>query len=198
MKVLLPIVYAGNVSYYKALKAAQHVCLETQEHYIKQTYRNRCTIFGANGPLDLIIPVTKSKAGHQPLGEVKINYNQNWQRLHWKSLESAYRSSPYFDHYQYEFEQFYQTPYDLLIDFNLALQKTILQVLEWDIPVEFTTSWEAKPENTIDQRSLAEPWTPNTELKPYTQVFDVRHGFMPNLSVFDLLFNCGPQSADYL
>lgn len=200
MGVLLPIVYAGNINFFSYLRTDRNILLENNEHYVKQTYRSRTTIYGANGKLDLIIPVIKGKVGHQIMRDVKISYEQNWQRLHWKSLESAYRSSPYFEFYEHHFVPFYENQIEYLVDFNLAMQDKIVKLLELDIDFSFTDEYEEHPENKTDLRMIADPlYTEiNFPLKPYTQVFETRHGFIENLSVLDLLFNCGPSASNYL
>jgi len=124
--ILLPLVYAGNVFYYRQLKNNASVQFEVYEHYIKQTYRSRCSIYGANGKLDLIIPVEKGKQGHRPMKEVKISYTERWQRIHWKSLESAYRTSPYFEYYEHEIFPFYEKRTEYLVDFNQELNEKLL------------------------------------------------------------------------
>jgi hypothetical protein len=197
--ILVPSVYAGNLVYYKQMKGFKNVHVEVCEHYVKQTYRSRCSIYGANGKLDLIIPVEKGKQGHRPMKEVKISYAERWQRIHWKSLESAYRTSPYFEYYEHALAPFYEKQTEYLVDFNAALNETLLKLLGLEVFPAFTTTYHEHPENMIDLRDLADPVVERPGSgEPYTQVFENKKGFIGNLSVYDLLFNCGPRSLDHL
>lgn len=197
--ILIPSVYAGNLAYYRQMKGFKNVYVEIHEHYVKQTYRSRCSIYGANGKLDLIIPVEKGKQGHRPMKEVKISYAERWQRIHWKSLESAYRTSPYFEYYEHAIAPFYEKQTEYLVDFNAALNEVLTKLLGLEISPTFTETYLEKPEDFIDLRDLADPTIerPATSV-PYTQVFENKKGFIDNLSVYDLLFNCGPRSLDHL
>lgn len=196
---LLPLLYAGSIEYYRAVKLHPTGIFDQHEHYVKQTYRSRCSIYGANGKLDLIIPVEKGKHGHRPMKDVKIAYAERWQRIHWKSLESAYRTSPYFEYYEHHLVPFYEKRIEYLVDFNLSLTEKLIQLLELGAHYEQTTIYLENPENTVDLRYLADPARQSQEtIEPYTQVFENKTGFIPNLSVYDLLFNLGPHSAPYL
>jgi len=179
------------------LKREPFPMFDKHEHYVKQTYRNRCTIYGANGKLDLIIPVEKGRNGHQTMKDVKISYAQDWQRLHWKSMESAYRSSPYFEFYEHKFAPFYETKTNYLVDFNVKIQEILFALLDIDFFPVFTTSYETQ--GIHDFRSLADPLTKvEAGFNSYIQVFESRHGFIENLSILDLLFNCGPEAATFI
>lgn len=196
--ILLPCVYAGNMAYFRLLKNNQAVTIDVHEHYIKQTYRSRCSVYGANGKLDLIIPVEKGKQGHRPMKDVKISYAERWQRIHWKSLESAYRTSPYFEYYEHELVPFYEEKTEYLADFNLKLTQTLMRLLEIETTVGLSESYREEPGMELN-RKLADPLTEITEtFEPYTQVFENKKGFIANLSVLDLLFNCGPHHVQHL
>lgn len=198
-EILLPLVYAGNIAYYRQVKNHPVVQFEWYEHYVKQTYRSRCSIYGANGKLDLVIPVEKGKQGHRAMKEVKISYAERWQRIHWKSLESAYRTSPYFEYYEHHIVPFYEKKIDYLVDFNTQLTEKLLNLLDLSVTATTTTEYQEKPENRLDLRHLADTtFEVKENFEPYTQVFENKKGFIANLSVFDLLFNCGPHSHQYL
>ena len=201
MNKILPISYLGNISYYSSLLNADKVLIEICGHYDKQTYRNRTVIYGANGRLNLVVPVKKGREGRRPVKEVEISYDQPWQRLHWKSLESAYRCSPYFEFYEHHLAPFYQKEEKFLVDLNLKLLDKTLELLQAEKLYNVTGTYEDAHAGYIDERNLFDPHRNNTDaqgLSPYTQVFENKQGFLPDLSILDLLFNCGPESLPYL
>lgn len=192
--VLLPTAYLAPVAHYAAIYAAGEVREERCEHYVKQTYRNRCVIAGANGPLALTLPVVR-KGNNQPVAGVELSTHGDWQRLHWNALVSAYENSPYFEFYADEFRPLYEAPPRLLTDFNAALRDVVLDLLGLAPRIVTTTRYEAAPEGVIDLRSRISPKSREPlPCAPYYQVFRARHGFLPGLSIADLLFNMGPES----
>lgn len=200
--IILPCVYLGPVQYYSALKNSEKSIIELYEHFPKQTYRNRCEIYGANGKLRLSIPLT-NRTERTITKDIKINNNDNWQKLHWRSIESAYRRSPFFEYYESDFIQFYETKFDFLVDFNLKIQEKILSLLKLSPTIEFTTEYLKNYTEHSDYRNIISPKKDtkgdNTfEIKPYNQAFKAKFGFIPNLSIIDLLFNQGPKSLDYM
>ncbi|MCD0490008.1 WbqC family protein [Pedobacter sp. MC2016-14] len=198
---IFPLFYLPPVSYFSALKIHENnFLIEKQEHFPKQTYRNRAKISSPNGTLDLYVPVVKGSKFHTVIKDVKISYDFKWQRLHWLSLESCYRNSAYFEYYEDEFAQFYTKKYTYLFDYNLEIFYWLLKNLKKNIPVDFTTEYIKTLEPGMDYRDkLPFKDTPEMGLiKPYFQVFEDRNGFTPNLSVVDLLFSQGPQAKLYL
>lgn len=198
---IFPIFYIPPVAYFSGLKELDfNFILEQYEHFPKQTYRNRASVYSPNGILDLIVPVVRGAKVHTKIKDVKISNEFNWQRLHWKSLESCYRNSAYFEYYEAEFAEFYHRNYNFLVDLNLDILQWLLKQLKKPVEFRFTEEYIKNPEPLIDFRSTmsvkkrAEVRDP----KPYFQVFDDRHGFIPNLSMVDLLFNQGPQSRSFL
>ena len=199
-KVILNSVYLGNLAYYTALKNADEVLIEECEHYEKQSFRNRTEIYGANGLLKLIIPLER-KGRRTPLNTVKIDNEQRWRFEHWRSLESAYRSSPYFEYYEDHFEPFFKKEYTLLTDFNRELQETILKFLQIDTTISYTTEYHKTYDGYTDLREKIHPRIkpePQVPKEPYYQVFDSKCGFIPNLSILDLMFNEGPRGVALL
>lgn len=199
MPLLLPYTYLGPIRYYSSIVQHKNIVLEGHENFPKQTYRNRCTIYGANGPLNLIVPV-EHKSGERSMGIKRISYQENWQKLHWKSLETAYRSSPFFEYYEDEFSDILMKQHELLIDLNTQLMTLVLKILDIEMDSSNTSSYKEE----FDGLDLREDFAPNADLadkvdfQRYPQVFEDRHGFIPNLSIVDLIFNQGPGSKDYL
>lgn len=197
---VFPSFYHPPIEYFsKMLKHKDQVFIENAEHFQKQTYRNRATIHSANGPLDLIVPVSKGSKNHTFIKDVKISYEFNWQRLHWLSLQASYRSSAYFEYYENDFNIFYEKKWNFLFDFNEELLHITLRLLKQDISLKYTNHFEKNYLELQDYRNSIHPkHTDNITPKPYFQVFEERNGFLPNLSFIDLLFNQGPQSIKYL
>jgi hypothetical protein len=198
---ILSTAYLGPIQYYQKLLAYEKCIIEHHEHFIKQTYRSRCDIYSPNGILTLSIPLEKRNK-RQAVKDVKISYEYNWQTLHWRSLESCYRRSPFFEYFEDDFRQFYEDKkYDFLIDFNEAIQQEVLTLLKQKPGYSFTSEYKTQYPDADDFRMVISPKEPvsadtSFEPKPYTQVFETRHGFLPNLSIVDLLFNEGSRAAD--
>lgn len=188
--------YLPSIEYMAELVAKPiHFTLRT--NYQKQTYRNRCSIYGANGKLNLIIPVEHNKVlAQQKDGDVKIKWDENWQKQHWKSIASAYSSSPFFEFYEDELKAAFFMQPKTLAAFNQGLLRCIFDWL--DLEDEFLFSDKYKALTPLEEY-LINPKQESDKLFPkYVQVFDNKHGFIPNLSVLDLIFNLGPESYDYL
>lgn len=197
---ILPLFYLPPVEYFSNLtRFKEDLLIERFEHFPKQTYRNRASIYSPNGKLDLIIPVVKGSKVHTKIKDVRISYEANWQRLHWMSLQTCYRSSAFFEFYEHDFVKFYEKKTEFLFDFNLEILELLLKMLRIRADLRFTDQYEAVPESRTDFRDLMHPKRPSRyTAKSYYQVFQDRHGFLPNLSIADLLFNHGPQSISYL
>lgn len=198
---IFPLFYLPPISYFSGLKDFEgNFLIEKEEHFPKQTYRNRAKIYSPNGILDLIIPVVRGSKVHTKVKDVKISNDYRWQRLHWKSLESCYRNSAYFEYYEDELFRFYETRYDYLFDYNTELIQWILKQLKKTESLQYTAEYEKNIPLELDFRSKLhfKGTEPDIGFKPYFQVFDDRHGFIPNLSIVDLLFNQGPQSKSFI
>ena len=199
-KLLLPAFYLAPVSYFHVIKSQESpILIEQHEHYPKQTYRTRTRIATANGVLELFVPVEHGRKMHVPIKDVRISYDHNWQRLHWMSLEAAYRSSAYFEFYEDDFARFYTQKFDFLIDYHVEQLQLMLKCFKLDREVGLTTSYE-QVDAEVDYRQIIHPkkesLMPNP--KPYYQVFEEKNGFIAEMSAVDLLFNQGPQSKLYL
>ncbi len=173
---------------------------EVNENYQKQSYRSRQYIYGANGKLLLNIPIkhqkNKTNKRKQVLKEVSIENDFPWQDLHWKSLQAAYRSSPYFEFYEDEIQPLYEKKYKFLIDFNQDCWQILIDFLQIEIATKKTTDFQLKyPAHVKDLRGFAKAKRKHeTENLKYTQVFEEKLGFLPNLSILDLLFSEGPNT----
>lgn len=197
---LLPTAYLPPVQWFVFLMAAGRVVIERHETYPKQTYRNRCEIATANGKLALTVPAVKTHGNHTKTKDIAISGHQNWQTLHWRALTAAYANSPYFLYFQDDFEPFYQKRFDNLLQFNLELLAVILRLLEVEKPIELSADYEKNPAGVLDLRNEITPKKPFTlfPLPQYYQVFEERNGFLPGLSIVDLLFNMGPEAVGIL
>lgn len=201
---VLSLTYLGNVQWFTKLCFTECV-IDVHEHYVKQSYRNRCDILTANGPASLTVNIEKSSNwDKKPIRDIRIDYSKRWQHLHWQSLVSSYRNSPYFDHYAPELEPFYSRRYDFLFDLDMELLETLLRLLGSDAVVKLSDRYvEPRPgmddwRNGIsDKPRLLRP-DPQFVPKPYWQVFSDRTDFVPNLSVVDLLFCEGPAALEII
>ena len=184
--------YLGPVQQYSKMFHFPEVRIETSENYLKQSYRNRCIIAGANGPLPLSVPIVKPDRLKCLTKDIRISDHGNWRHLHWNAIVSAYNSTPFFEYYEDDFAPFYEKKYEFLFDFNEELRMLICQLLDIQPQIQYTTSFEADVENDFrwisPKQDIADP---SFLLKPYYQVFQDKHGFLPNLSIIDLLFNTG-------
>ena len=193
----LSTAYLAPVEYYMLLSDADKILLEQHDFFVKQTYRNRCTIATANGVMDLIIPVEKPASNKALIKDIRISDHGNWRINHWKAIMSAYQSSPFFEYYADDLVYCYEKQWDFLWDFNLVLQEKMLILLDIHPEINLTDKYQADYHNEyIDLREAIHPKKENviTDLHSYYQVFSQKFGFQKNLSIIDLLFNMGNES----
>lgn len=200
---ILPIAYLAPVQYYTKFLRFQNILLEQYENYPRQTYRNRCTIYGANGLQILSIPVDRASRHKMLTKDVKIDYAEDWQKNHWKSIESAYRSASFYEFYMEDIIPFYRKKYTFLIDYVLAIHNTILNIVEIAPNINLTDIYsKGYGDEVIDYRDTIHPkkeiHDPLFSPVEYFQVFADRYGFKKNLSIIDLLFNAGPETLHIL
>ncbi len=192
--------YFGSIAQYVAIAQSDSIVFENEDNYQKQTYRNRMYIYGANGKLLLTIPIKHTgKQGRQLYKDVRIENDFKWQALHWKSLETAYRTSPFFEYYEEEFVHLFEKKKEFLLDFNYECIQAVFDCLQLETNFTKTIEYIKTPQEINDKRELinAKKEKPYT-LESYIQVFTEKHSFIPNLSILDLLFNEGTNALNYL
>lgn len=199
MNIIIHPTYFPNIAHMVAMAHADEVMFEMDDNYQKQTYRNRANIYGANGKLQLSIPIIHSQKERQKYRDIKIHNAENWQAVHWKSLETAYRTSPFFEFYEDEFQPLFTTKANYLLDFNLKCLDIIFDCLQLEIKSSKTEVYQKTVTDKTDFRYLANARKePTFHFDSYTQVFHEKHGYLSNLSVLDLLFNEGTSAVNYL
>jgi hypothetical protein len=192
--------FFASVIQYVLMANSDDIVFEKCDNFQKQTYRNRCYIYGANGKQLLTVPILHSKGlGRQKTRDIKIDNSFGWQKHLIKSLESSYRSSPYFEYYEDDIIEIFNKQHTSLLDFNLYAHEVISQCLQLENRISFSESFIENLKDGTDFRYLVEAKKePEYNLKKYTQVFESKHGFIANLSVLDLLFNEGTNALQYL
>lgn len=199
MNIILHPTYFPNISHFVGIANAETLLFEVEDNYQKQTFRNRTTIYAANGKLILSIPVVYTQKNRQKYRDIKISNNINWQSQHWKSLQSAYRTSPFFEFYEDELRPLFTDKETYLLDFNFKCLKVIFDCLQLDLKFNKTESYQKIIEDKTDLRSLVNTTQEyQKQFNVYIQVFNNKHGFINNLSILDLLFNEGTNALNYL
>lgn len=202
-EVLLPLACLPDVEYFVWLSNSTEAWLEIHETYPKQTCRTRYKIASAEGTLQLSVPVIRQDGNHTPTNRILLAAT-DWNRIHWRAIESAYNKSPFFLYYKDDFEAIFAAPPALLMEFNFQLLKLCCSLTRIKTILKLTESYEKHPENYPDLRQSIMPKQPVVQnrsvaqFKPYIQVFSDRNPFIPNLSILDVLFNLGPDTSDYL
>ena len=191
--------YFPNIEYFSYLLNSEDISFEINDFYQKQTLRNRTSIYGSNGKLDLVIPVKFSYMKKEKLKDIKICNDTKWQNNHFKSIQTAYRNSPYFEFFEDYFFEIFEKKENFLVDINIKSIEIIFKILEIKIDYSFTKEYNNIYNQDNDLRNICN--RKKTAIKnlidPYSQVFDSRHGHICNLSMIDLIFNQGINSLDY-
>lgn len=196
--ILLSSAYLAPVEYYFLMNRFPRVIIEQHDHYIKQTYRNRCKIASANGVQTLSIPIEKPDSQKCLTRDIRIADHGNWRHLHWNAIVSAYNSTPFFEYYADDFRPFYEKSYPYLFDFNEQLRELVCSLIDIEPLISYSEIFLTEPDSsTLDGRDAIHPKKESLqkEFQAYYQVFESRFGFLPNLSIIDLLFNMGPESV---
>jgi hypothetical protein len=193
--VILSTAYLPNLQYFSKL-LCEEIIIEQHENYLKQTFRNRCEILSANGVISLTVPV-KHTGYKVKTRDVKIDYSGNWQKLHWRTIVSAYRSSPFFVYYADDFLPFYEHKEEFLLDFNCSFLYKLIELTGLKTKITLSDSYSQEYDNdcrTLITPKKDKPGDPKFSPIPYYQVFSDKFGFKPNLSILDLLCNEGNNS----
>lgn len=212
MNAILATTYFGPLQWYQKLNRFDGVLMEQHEHFLKQTYRNRCVIATTQGVQALTVPV-EAPVGEglalskTPIKDVRISNHGKWRTEHWNALQSAYGESPFFEFYEDDIRPFFENRWEFLLDFNMAITEKMCELLDIHPHIELTSSYQnslpiGEGWGETDFRTIIHPKHPQEDSdfspKPYYQVYKERLGFLPNLSILDLLFNMGNEAVFYL
>lgn len=198
---LIELHYLPSVEYFCALYSFRNVILEKHEHFVKQSYRNRCQVLTAQGPLTLTVPL-RNKSNDISIDQVLIDYSQKWQNNHWRTIESAYRNAPFFDFYSEDLHQIIYSGHETIYNLNKELLSFCLRSISMSVAISESVAYEKTPNEAIlDLRGLISAKKPYSERSfyqptPYYQVFG--NAFASNMSLIDLLFCMGPQSLNII
>lgn len=200
MSVLLSSAYFGPVQWYQKLNRFDTCLIEQHDHFLKQTYRNRCIIATTAGTQTLTVPIEKYEGDKCEMRDIRISDHGNWQHLHWNALLSAYGESPFFEFYADDLHPFFEQRWTFLFDFNMAITEKMCELLDIRPHIRLTDEYLKDQPN--DFRDIISPKHPlpdaSFEPKPYYQVYVQKHGFLANLSILDLLFNEGNEAIFFL
>ena len=203
MVSLLASTYFGPVQWYQKLNQSDCCLIERHDHFVKQTYRNRCVIATTSGLQVLTVPIERYEGAHCEMRDIRISDHGSWRHLHWNALQSAYGESPFFEFYADDLRPFFERRWEFLFDFNTAITRKMCELLDIHPQIAFTEVYaSAEKEGVTDFRDAIRPKhpLPDDGFRPrrYYQVYEQKHGFQPNLSILDLLFNEGPEAVLYL
>ena len=195
--ILIYPTYFPSISHYIAMINADSITFEVEDTFQKQTNRNRMYIYSPNGIQMLNISV-KHDSAKTNFKDIKIDNQYNWQKNHFKSLEAAYKNSPFYEYFVDDLRPLFEKKHEFMLDLNFEIFKLVNEALGISIPFEKTTEYFHEVTDKTDFRYLVNGKKDKTQIEPYTQVFDDKHGFLNNLSILDLLFNEGRYAVNYL
>jgi hypothetical protein len=198
-KIVLSTAYLPPIEYFAHINDADEALIEREENYLKQSYRNRCYILSADKPQYLTVPVYLGSFHKTHIRDIRIDYSKRWQQVHLRALTSAYCSSPYFIFYFEVFERIILSGHEFLLDLNMELIEAALKMMDISRKISYTSEFITGNDNIDDFRYAISPKKISSyPFKKYIQVFAIKEGFVPGLSIADLLFNTGPDAAGYL
>ena len=198
-KILVSTAYLPPIEYFSLISKAEEVSIEREENYVKQSYRNRCYLLSAHGRQLLSVPIYLGSQHKTPVKDVRIDYSKRWQQVHLRTMTASYSSSPYFEFYFENLEKVLSKKNDFLLDLNMELTETVLEILKMKTKISFSTSFEPPGETENDFRYKITPKEESQfSVKEYLQVFNNGSGFVHGLSILDLIFNMGPEAVNYL
>lgn len=199
---ILSATYFGPVQWYQKLNRYDRCLIECHDHYIKQTYRNRCTIATTQGMQTLSVPIERYDGLKCAMRDIRVSDHGNWRHLHWNALMSAYGESPFFEYYADDIRPFFEKRWEFLFDFNMEITFKMCELIDIRPTISTTDTYVADTAGMHDFRDTIRPKHPLPDEQfvptPYYQVYKQKHGFLPNLSILDLLFNEGNEAVFYL
>lgn len=199
LKIVLSTAYLPPAEYFSLILKADYVQVEREENYLKQSYRNRCYILSSHGPQLLTVPVCKGSLHKTPVKDIRIDYSKRWQQVHLRAMLASYSSAPYFEYYFGDIEHIISKNHSFLIDLNLELTEALLKIIRSDKKISFTTDFTPPGEIENDFRySISPKIASDFRVKEYLQVFNSNSTTLQGLSIVDMIFNVGPQSAFHL
>ena len=198
-RILIETQYFPSVQFFTKWMSGAEIVIEAHENYQKRSYRNRCHIMSPFGFYPLSVPLKKGKNEQQKITDTVISYAENWQLKHWRAFQNYYQKSPYFEHYEHIIEPIFHGNHRYLFDLNMDILEILKKVLDLDNVISTSKTYEKSPEPIIgDFRNKIHPRSKFEDHsflpKSYPQVFEYKYGFLENLSVLDLIFNCGPEA----
>lgn len=194
--IILPSVYYGSTEYWAALvQGGSDVVIDLGEHYVKRSERNRTEIMTSGGVMQLSVQLAHANRPRQPIGSMRVDYSKRWQHQHLVAMESAYRSSPYYDYYADRFVPLYEREWERLVELNMAIMERVCAILKVPVPRTSASYVEATADDLDLRPKHAEPLY---RLESYVQVFSDRMEFVPRLSIYDLIMCEGPEAVGYL
>ena len=200
--ILLSSAYFPPIQYFSHISEADNILIEVEENYIKQTYRNRCKIYSPKGMQILTVPVERGSFHKVKISSLRIDYSRHWQENHLRTLKTAYNSSAFYEFYIDEISEIIMRKHKYLLDLNMEILDKFLSILELDKNIVPTESYISNPSAYRDLRNTIHPKLNDRQfcekLPEYFQVFSVESGFIPDLSILDLIFNTGPEAYSYL
>lgn len=197
MPILLPLFYLPPISWFSLfLQDDTEIVFEQYENFPKQTFRNRTNIYGANGKLSLIIPIDHK--GNRVINQLQVSNRSKWRPLHWKSIKTAYQSSPYFDYYEDQLQKIFEFKSNSLFEFNLHALKIIQKILKTEKEYRLTEEYFKNPDQPNYREYFSAKGESSFKMEEYYQSFSDKYGFLPGLSIIDLICNKGPESLAYI